>query len=139
MEFRLPELGEGVYEAELVSWHVKPGDVVERGQNLVEVLTDKATMEVPAPFAGTISTLHAEVGAMLKIGDVVLDYQPAGGAQPEAKPQAQSSAPAASTAKAAARRPAPEPASIAIHPVGNGTHRNGNPQTPSVAPASVQA
>ena len=44
MDFRLPELGEGVYEAELVAWLVKPGDVVKRGQNLVEVLTDKATM-----------------------------------------------------------------------------------------------
>src|SRR5436309_935411 len=52
MDFQLPELGEGVYEAELTSWLVKPGDAVKRGQNLMEVMTDKATMEVPAPFAG---------------------------------------------------------------------------------------
>ena len=77
MEFKLPELGEGVYEAELVSWHVQlPGDVVESGQNLLEVLTDKATMEVPAPFAGTIGPLLAEPGGTLKVGDVVLEYQP---------------------------------------------------------------
>src|SRR5437870_12308577 len=81
MDFRLPELGEGVYEAEMVAWHVKPGDRVKRGQTLMEVMTDKATMEVPAPFAGTVSELHAEPGQQLKIGDVVLTYTPAGAAR----------------------------------------------------------
>jgi pyruvate dehydrogenase E2 component (dihydrolipoamide acetyltransferase)/2-oxoisovalerate dehydrogenase E2 component (dihydrolipoyl transacylase) len=78
MDFRVPELGEGVYEAELVSWLVKPGESVKRGQNLMEVLTDKATMEVPAPFAGTIAALHAEPGQQIKVGDLVLSYTPAG-------------------------------------------------------------
>lgn len=78
MDFRLPELGEGVYEAELVTWLVKPGDAVKRGQNLMEVLTDKATMEVPAPFAGTITGLRAESGQQIKVGDVVLAYSPGG-------------------------------------------------------------
>ncbi len=55
MDFSLPQLGEGIYEAELVRWLVKPGDTVKRGQPLVEVMTDKATMEVPAPFAGSIA------------------------------------------------------------------------------------
>jgi 2-oxoisovalerate dehydrogenase E2 component (dihydrolipoyl transacylase) len=84
MDFRLPELGEGVYEAELVAWHIKPGDVVHGGQNLLEVLTDKATMEVPAPFAGAITAVHGEPGAVLKVGDLVLEYQPAG--QPSQPP-----------------------------------------------------
>jgi pyruvate dehydrogenase E2 component (dihydrolipoamide acetyltransferase)/2-oxoisovalerate dehydrogenase E2 component (dihydrolipoyl transacylase) len=78
MDFRLPELGEGVYEAELVAWQVKPGDAVKRGQNLMEVLTDKASMEVPAPFAGTITHLKAEPGQNIKVGDAVLTYTPAG-------------------------------------------------------------
>src|SRR5262245_10883614 len=78
MDFALPQIGEGVYEAELVSWLVKPGDAVKRGQNLMEVLTDKATMEVPAPFAGTITTLHADPGQQIKVGDLVLSYTPAG-------------------------------------------------------------
>jgi pyruvate dehydrogenase E2 component (dihydrolipoamide acetyltransferase)/2-oxoisovalerate dehydrogenase E2 component (dihydrolipoyl transacylase) len=78
MEFRVPELGEGVYEAELVSWLVKPGDAVMRGQNLMEVLTDKATMEVPAPFVGTVTALRAAPGQHVKVGDVVLDYAAAG-------------------------------------------------------------
>src|SRR5258708_355786 len=83
MDFRLPELGAGVYEAELVSWLIKPGDAVKRGQNLMEVMTDKATMEVPSPFAGTIGELRAEQGQVLKIGQVVLTYEAA--ARAEAK------------------------------------------------------
>src|SRR5437868_13526939 len=74
MDFRLPELGEGVYEAELVAWQVKPGDRVKRGQTLMEVLTDKATMEVPAPFAEVIESVHAEPGQVIKVGDKVLSY-----------------------------------------------------------------
>src|SRR5437667_5689329 len=74
MDFRLPELGEGVYEAELVNWLIKPGDTVKRGQNLMEVLTDKATMEVPSPFAGTVTELRAEPGRQIKVGEVILTY-----------------------------------------------------------------
>src|SRR5437867_8937060 len=92
MDFQLPELGEGVYEAELVAWKVKPGDVVKRGQVLMEALTDKATMEVPAPFAGTIQSLNAEVGQQLKVGQAVLSYQPTGGEAPAGRPPATSAA-----------------------------------------------
>src|SRR5437660_7285559 len=74
MDFQLPELGEGIYEAELIRWLVKPGDVVRRGQALVEVMTDKATMEVPSPFAGAIESLSAEEGHQIKVGDVILVY-----------------------------------------------------------------
>ena len=75
MEFHLPELGEGVYEAEMSRWLVKEGDRVKPGQGLLEVLTDKATMEVPAPFAGKIETLRVKEGQKVKIGDVMLAYQ----------------------------------------------------------------
>jgi pyruvate dehydrogenase E2 component (dihydrolipoamide acetyltransferase)/2-oxoisovalerate dehydrogenase E2 component (dihydrolipoyl transacylase) len=78
MDFALPELGEGVYEAELTAWLVKPGDAVKRGQNLMEVLTDKATMEVPSPFVGSVSELKAELGQQIKVGQIVLGYVPAG-------------------------------------------------------------
>jgi pyruvate dehydrogenase E2 component (dihydrolipoamide acetyltransferase)/2-oxoisovalerate dehydrogenase E2 component (dihydrolipoyl transacylase) len=78
MDFALPELGEGVYEAELTAWLVKPGDAIKRGQNLMEVLTDKATMEVPSPFVGTVSELKAEPGQQIKVGQIVLGYVPAG-------------------------------------------------------------
>jgi 2-oxoisovalerate dehydrogenase E2 component (dihydrolipoyl transacylase) len=78
MDFSLPELGEGVYEAELLRWLVKPGDTVKRGQTLMEVMTDKATMEVPSPFAGTINTVRAEVGNQVKVGAVVLTFDAPG-------------------------------------------------------------
>ncbi len=82
MDFKLPELGEGVYEAELIAWQVKVGDAVKRSQTLMEVMTDKASMEVPAPFAGTITALKAEPGQQIKVGEVVLSYTPAGATEP---------------------------------------------------------
>jgi 2-oxoisovalerate dehydrogenase E2 component (dihydrolipoyl transacylase) len=85
MDFRLPELGEGVYEAELVAWLVKPGETIKRGQTLMEVLTDKASMEVPAAFAGTIEAYQAEPGQKIKVGDVVLSYTPTGKADGASK------------------------------------------------------
>lgn len=101
MDFALPELGEGVYEAELVRWLVKPGDTVKRGQPLVEMLTDKATMEVPAPFAGKVTAVAGEPGAKVRVGQVILSYEGAD-AKAEAVPAA-----AQRAAVAVAERPAP--------------------------------
>src|SRR6516165_6406408 len=78
MKFALQEIGEGVYEAELINWLVEPGQSVKRGQGLVEVMTDKATMEVPSPFVGTIEELRGEPGQKIKVGDVLLTYAAAG-------------------------------------------------------------
>src|SRR3974390_1817875 len=95
MEFHLPELGEGVYEAEAVRWLVQAGETVKHGQALLEALTDKATMEVPAPFAGVIEELLIEPGAKIKIGQPILRYTDKKGApvrtaakEKEAKPKA---------------------------------------------------
>jgi len=74
MDFRLPPVGEGLIEVELVRWLVKPGDVVGRGQSLMEVLSDKAMMEVPSAFTGTVSATLAEPGSKIKVGQVVLSY-----------------------------------------------------------------
>src|ERR1700716_3027082 len=78
MEFRLPEIGEGLYEAEVSRWLVKSGDMVKPGQGLLEVLTDKATMEVPAPFAGTIESFRVKEGQKIKVGEVVVAYHETG-------------------------------------------------------------
>src|SRR5258708_1723262 len=59
----------------MVAWLVKPGDTVKRGQNLLEVMTDKATMEVPSPFIGTVGELKVEPGQKIKVGDVLLTYE----------------------------------------------------------------
>src|SRR3954452_10168808 len=79
MDFPLPPVGEGLYEVELVRWLVRPGDAVSAGQGLAEVLSDKATMEVPAPFAGTVTALSATPGTKVAVGQLLLTYVPADG------------------------------------------------------------
>ncbi len=71
-EFKFPDVGEGVTEGTLLSWLVETGDAVEEDESLAEVETDKAVVEVPAPHAGTIQELHAEEGATIKVGDVLV-------------------------------------------------------------------
>jgi pyruvate dehydrogenase E2 component (dihydrolipoamide acetyltransferase) len=66
--FRLPDLGEGLTEAEILEWKVKVGDTVEVDQVIVEVETAKAAVEVPVPYAGTVLTLHGEAGAVIDVG-----------------------------------------------------------------------
>ena len=78
MDFPLPPVGEGLIEVELVRWLVNPGDAVGRGQGLAEVMSDKATMEVPAPFAGTVTSLAATPGEKVRVGQVILAYKPVG-------------------------------------------------------------
>ena len=72
VELKLPDIGEGVTEGEMISWLVKEGDQVEADQPVAEVMTDKATVEVPAPDAGTISKLVAKEGDMIPVGEVLL-------------------------------------------------------------------
>jgi len=66
-EFKLPDLGEGVVEGEIVQWLVAPGDVVAEDQGLVELMTDKATVTVPTPRAGKVVGVHGKVGEMAKV------------------------------------------------------------------------
>ncbi|MGG5811565.1 biotin/lipoyl-containing protein, partial [Falsiroseomonas sp. CW058] len=75
---KVPDIGEGVVEAELVGWHVKPGDLVREDQILAEVMTDKATVEIPAPCAGTVTALGGEVGARLAVGGELLRLEALG-------------------------------------------------------------
>ncbi len=77
-EFKLPDIGEGVAEAEIVKWLVAQGDVVVEDQPLVEVLTDKATVEIPSPRAGTIALLGAAEGAILPVGAVLVTINVSG-------------------------------------------------------------
>jgi pyruvate dehydrogenase E2 component (dihydrolipoamide acetyltransferase) len=73
-EFRLPDLGEGLAEAEIVAWHVATGDEVVSGQNLVSVETDKAVVEIPSPESGRIVALHGKPGDRLPIGAVLVEF-----------------------------------------------------------------
>ena len=79
-EFRLPDIGEGVVEGEIVSWKVAVGDVVAEDQPLVEVMTDKATVEIPSPTAGTVSSMTGGEGDVIEVGQVFLVIDEGGSA-----------------------------------------------------------
>ncbi|WP_322783523.1 biotin/lipoyl-containing protein, partial [Microbacterium paludicola] len=81
--FRLPDLGEGLTEAELVQWLVKVGDTVRVDQAIAEVETAKSVVELPSPFAGTVVALHGEPGAALTVGAPVLEVAPADPGAPD--------------------------------------------------------
>ncbi len=87
IEFKLPDVGEGMHEAEIVRWLVKPGDMVRLDQPILEIQTDKALVEIPAPSAGKIVELKFAEGKMAQLGDVLVLIEPEG-----AKPAPASSA-----------------------------------------------
>ncbi len=128
--FKLPDVGEGTAEAELVGWHVKVGDVVEEDQILAEVMTDKATVEITSPVAGTVAILHGEPGQALAVGGPLVSFAGEGGSVEAAA----SSAPPASSPPAPekAKAPAPQPAAAR-----DAVARQ--PQTPGVRPLASPA
>ena len=71
--FKLPDIGEGIAEAEIVAWHIKVGDRVEEDQQLADMMTDKATVEMESPVAGTVVKLAGEVGDQIAIGSVLVE------------------------------------------------------------------
>src|ERR1700677_3541258 len=77
-EFRLPDVGEGLTEADIVSWHVKPGDTVTDGQVIVEIETAKAVVELPSPFAGTVAKLLVDEGQTVDVGAPIIAVEVAG-------------------------------------------------------------
>ncbi|MDB4986825.1 MAG: Dihydrolipoamide acyltransferase [Myxococcaceae bacterium] len=87
IEFKLPDLGEGVAEGEVVAWLVAPGEGVVEDQELVEVMTDKATVTIGSPHTGTIAELRVAVGGRVPVGSVlvVIDTSVSGGSVPKKK------------------------------------------------------
>src|SRR6478672_10853595 len=89
---KLPDVGEGIAEAEIVEWHVSAGDTVAEDQVMVEVMTDKATVELPSPVAGVVTSLGAEVGDILAVGSPLIRIETTAavdGDVPPAKPAPQ--------------------------------------------------
>uniref|UniRef100_UPI000584BE0D biotin/lipoyl-containing protein n=1 Tax=Actinoalloteichus spitiensis TaxID=252394 RepID=UPI000584BE0D len=81
--FPLPDTGEGLTEAEIVKWHVGPGDTVEVNQTIVEIETVKAVVELPCPYAGTVSDLLAPVGQVVEVGVPIIAIDVGGDGIPE--------------------------------------------------------
>jgi len=76
-EFKLPDIGEGIAEAEIVAWHVKVGDEVQEDQQLADMMTDKATVEMESPVAGRVVEIAGEVGDQIPIGSVLVVFETA--------------------------------------------------------------
>ncbi len=123
---KMPDIGEGIAEVELVAWHVKVGDVVAEDQILADVMTDKATVEIPSSVAGTVVSLNVTAGQVVAVGTEIIHIEVQGSAQPTAgatvlpAPAAAAvsaapavAAPVAAAAPAAKATTAPAPAAAA--------------------------
>ncbi|NOT42349.1 MAG: 2-oxo acid dehydrogenase subunit E2 [Alphaproteobacteria bacterium] len=120
--FKLPDVGEGTAEAEIVAWHVAVGDTIKEDQHLVDVMTDKATVEMTSPVTGKVVELHGEPGSMAPVGAPIVIFEVEGaGNEKEAKTNGATVAKTAKTApppppKLETPKPAPKPESGAAKP-----------------------
>ena len=129
---KMPDIGEGIAEVELVAWHVKPGDAVVEDQALADVMTDKASVEIPSPVAGTVLALGGEVGQTLAVGSDLIRIELADGTGTPAAAAAMAAATATATVPAKAVTPAPAPASAPAHAPATAAA-----SAPALAPAPV--
>ena len=122
--FKLPDIGEGVVEGEVVQWHVAVGDSITEDDELVDVMTDKATVTIPSPHDGTIAVLHGGVGDMVAVGAALVEFDEGGDAssetaeesepgleeeaEPEPEPKPEATPPPAVQPKSVAPPPSPE-------------------------------
>ncbi|WP_120519672.1 dihydrolipoamide acetyltransferase family protein [Arthrobacter celericrescens] len=144
-EFRLPDLGEGLTESEILSWKVAVGDTVELNQVIAEVETAKAVVELPSPFAGTVAALHEQPGSVVEVGKPIVSFEvddagaaPSGAAAPAA---AAGNADDASAAPAAPPAPKREATLVgygaAVEQGGHPTRRQRNLPAAAAAPAAA--
>ncbi|MFJ3974493.1 dihydrolipoamide acetyltransferase family protein [Streptomyces sp. NPDC090021] len=136
-EFKMPDVGEGLTEAEILKWYVQPGDTVTDGQVVCEVETAKAAVELPIPFDGTVHALLFEEGTTVDVGQVIISVQTAGSAADA--PVQEAAAPVAEAAPAAPA--AEEPVAEARQPVlvGYGVSTASTKRRPRKAPAGTAA
>ena len=109
---KMPDIGEGIAEVELVAWHVQPGDAVTEDQGLADVMTDKATVEIPSPVAGTVLALGGKLGEVMAVGSELIRIEVAGAGN-VATVAATAAATRALATPAAAASPAAPPAASA--------------------------
>lgn len=111
-EFKLPDLGEGVHEGQIVSVLVKEGETIAEYQPMLEVETDKAAVEIPSPRSGKVAKINVKPGQTVKVGQVMLSIEEGAGS-----PAAGAEKPAATSPKPAAPPPKPQPAAAPSRPV----------------------
>jgi len=108
--FKLPDLGEGTVSAELVAWHVKPGDRVVEDQVIAEVMTDKASVELPSPVSGHVTSITGSPGETIAVGSALIVFDLAEGPVTDSQPTAAAAGPGTNTIS---RAPAPDRAPAA--------------------------
>lgn len=133
--FKLPDVGEGTAEAELAGWHIKVGDAVEEDQIIADIMTDKATVELTSPVAGTVVALHGEPGQQLAVGGPLVSFKVEGkgnvaGAAPAAAP-----APATASTPSAKAEAAPKPAATPVPDSGKTRTLSTRGERPLASPA----
>src|SRR5947208_1744992 len=142
-EFKMPDVGEGLTEAEILKWYVQPGDTVTDGQVVCEVETAKAAVELPIPYDGVVHALHFDEGVTVDVGTAIIAVDTDPGAGPAETPAAPAvDATAAASTKRRARKPQPgAPAGVPAQPAsvnaGLQTELNGRPAAAPVAAAPV--
>ena len=136
---KMPDIGEGIAEAELVEWLVAPGDLIAEDQPLAAVMTDKATVEIPATFGGRVVELGGEVGKVIAIGAPLIRIEVDGegdGADPAPKAETRAAAPAPAAAPPAApAAPAPQPKPAAAPPAATARAPRPEGEAPLASPA----
>jgi 2-oxoisovalerate dehydrogenase E2 component (dihydrolipoyl transacylase) len=144
-DFRLPDVGEGLTEADIVSWHVKPGDTVTINQVIVEIETAKAVVELPSPYAGTVSALLVSEGQTVDVGIPIITINvpvagdpPAGDAPAEAEPQPELEPQPPTAAPAAPAPPARQPVLVGYGVKPGSTSRRPR-KSPPTRPGSYPA
>ncbi len=128
--FRLPDIGEGVAEAEIVAWHVAVGDMVEEDQPIADMMTDKATIEMTSPVTGKVMALAAEVGDVIPIGSTLVTFETEGeGEAEEAKPDPVVEKPAESEPEP--EKPLPFKGGVGVGESGRDSEPTGDTHPPS--------
>jgi 2-oxoisovalerate dehydrogenase E2 component (dihydrolipoyl transacylase) len=107
--FKLPDVGEGTAEAEIVAWHVAVGDHIKEDQQLVDVMTDKATVEMTSPVDGVIVSLHGEPGEMAPVGAPLVEFEVEGASPAQPEPKSSGNGSAAETPRARATKTKEQP------------------------------
>ncbi len=146
-EFKMPDVGEGLTEAEILKWYVQPGDTVTDGQVVCEVETAKAAVELPIPFDGTVHELRFPEGTTVDVGEVIISVDLTGGAAGAAAPEApaaEAPAPAAPAPEEPAEEPEPQgrqPVLVGYGVAASSTKRRPRKQAAptGAAPAAVAA
>ena len=132
--FKLPDVGEGTAEAELVGWHVKVGDMVAEDQIIADIMTDKATVELTSPVAGRVTAAHGEPGQQLAVGSPLVEFEVEGAGNAGEAPPPSNLAPQAASVSSPPRGEGDHPKPQAKDGGGaGGTTHNSLPATPSPA------